>query len=212
MIWSNTEVLEAPAVIAVEEEDQDRNPSTVGTVELKFMSHRFFPLSISRWKMRNPRCCEPAGKGEQKVHVSQTNIPTFSVDTESDYVVVEGSVNGYPVNILIDTSAAATIVSSNVWEIIRSPGAELTSATGKKLVRVQGTPLKLNGTKNIDIELCSKKFSSDVIVADFLATNNILGRDFLKAHKCIIEMTPMKDLLHFKQHGMIVPIKSKQSN
>ena len=193
VIWSNT-VLEAPALISVKEEDQDRNPSTVGTVELKVMSYRVFPLSISRWKMRNPRCCEPAGEGEQKVHVSQTNIPTFSVDTESDYVVVEGSVNEYSVNILIDTCAAATIVSGKVWEIIRSPGAELTSATGKKLVGVQGTPLKLNGMTHIDIELCSEKFSSDVIVADFFATDNILGRDFLKAHKCIIEMTPMKDL------------------
>ena len=56
-----------------------------------------------------------AGEGEQKAYVSQTNIPTFSVDTESDYVV-EGRVNGYPVNILIDTGAAATIVSSDVWE------------------------------------------------------------------------------------------------
>ena len=54
-----------------------------------------------------------AGEGEQKAHVSQTNIPTFSVDSESDYVV-EGRVNGYPVNILIDTGAAATIVSSDV--------------------------------------------------------------------------------------------------
>ena len=57
-----------------------------------------------------------------------------------------------------------------------------------------------------------KNFSSDVIVADFLATDIIFGRDFLKLHKCTIEMTPMKDLLHFKQHGMVFPIKSKQSN
>ena len=40
-----------------------------------------------------------AGEGEQKAHVSQTNIPTFSVDTVSDYVD-EGCVDGYPVNIL----------------------------------------------------------------------------------------------------------------
>ena len=70
------------------------------------------------------------GKGEQKAHVSQTNIPTFSVDTESDYIV-DGWVNRYPVNILIDTSAAATIVSNDVWEKIRSPGPELISATGR---------------------------------------------------------------------------------
>ena len=66
-----------------------------------------------------------AGEGEQKAHICQINIPTFSVDTESDYVV-KGRVNRYPVNILIDTGAAATIVSSDLWEKIRSPGAELT--------------------------------------------------------------------------------------
>ena len=115
-----------------------------------------------------------AGKGEQKAHVSQTNIPTFSVDTESDYIV-EGRVNRCLVNILIDTGAAATIVLSDVWEKIRSPGEKLISATGKKLVEVQGTPLQLNGTTHIDIELCRENFLSDVIVADSLATDIILG-------------------------------------
>ena len=122
-------------------------------VELKVMSLEAVPLSRrnhSRRKTRNPQC--RAGEGEQKAHLSQTNIPTFSIDTESNYVV-EGRVNRYPVNILIDTGAAATIVSSDTWEKIRSPGAELISTTGKKLVGVQGTPLQLNGTTHIDIEL-----------------------------------------------------------
>ena len=153
----------------------------------------------------------PAGESEQKARVSQANISTFSVDSETDYIV-EWRVNEYLVNILIDTGAAATIVFNNVWEKMRSPGAELTSATGKKLVGVQGTPLRLNSITHIDIELCSEKFSSGVIVADSLATDIILGRDFLKTHKCNIEMTPVEDLLHFKQHGIVVPIKSKQSN
>ena len=113
-----------------------------------------------------------ASEGEQKAHVSQTNIPTFSVDTESDYAL-EGRVNGYSVNILNDTGAVAT--TSDVWEKIRSPGAELINASGKKLVGVQGTPLQLNGTTHIDVELCSEMFSSDVIVADSLATYIILG-------------------------------------
>ena len=134
-----------------------------------------------------------AGEGKQKAHVSQSNVPTFSVDTESDYIV-EGRVNGYPVNILIDAGAAASIVSNHVWEKIRSPGPELRSATEKKLVGVQGTLLQLNGTTHIDIELCSKKFSCDIIMADFLAADIILGQHFLKVNKCTIEMTPMKDL------------------
>ena len=33
-----------------------------------------------------------ADEGEQKAYVSQTNIPTFSLDTESDHFV-EGRVN-----------------------------------------------------------------------------------------------------------------------
>ena len=49
-------------------------------------------------------------------------------------------------------------------------------------------------------------------MSDSLATDIILGRDFLKAHKCTIEITPPKDLLNFKQHGKVVLIKSKQSN
>ena len=56
-----------------------------------------------------------AGESEQKARVSQANISTFSVDSETDYIV-EWRVNEYLVNILIDTSAAATIVSNNVWE------------------------------------------------------------------------------------------------
>ena len=68
----------------------------------------------------------------------------------------------------------ATIISSDIWEKIRSPGEELISSIGKKLVGVQGTPLQLNGTTHINIELCSEKLSSDVIVADSLATDIIL--------------------------------------
>ena len=45
VIWSNTEVLNAPTVIAVEEEHQDRNLSAVGTMELKVMSLEAVPLS-----------------------------------------------------------------------------------------------------------------------------------------------------------------------
>ena len=77
--------------------------------------------------------------------------------------------------------------------------AELLSTNNKKLVGVQGIPLQLVGAMQIDIELCSEEFQADVIVADSLPIDVILGRDFLKAQQCTIEMTPTRDVLHFKE-------------
>ena len=49
-----------------------------------------------------------ATKGESE---AQPSIPTFSVADETDYLL-EGHVNGIPTKILIDTGAAATVLSS----------------------------------------------------------------------------------------------------
>ena len=38
-----------------------------------------------------------------------------------------------------------------------------------------------------------------MIVADQTATELILGRDFLRAHQCIIEMGKSNDVLHFME-------------
>lgn len=99
------------------------------------------------------RACE----GELKAHEMDSTIPTFSISSESEYLL-SGSVNGIPASILVDTGAATTVLAKEVWDVLvaKTPEAQLESAAGKKLVGVQGTPLQLHGTTQVCLTLCTR--------------------------------------------------------
>ena len=122
-----------------------------------------------------------AGKRETLVAVSQategkveahTNISPFSVTNETG-CILDGHVNGIPTKILIDTGAAATVLAKEIWEKASPNGSKLLNTVEKKLV---GTPLQHHGTTTVQLTFRTK--STKVIVADQIATDLILGRDF----------------------------------
>ena len=45
-----------------------------------------------------------------------------------------------------------------------------------------------------------------MIVADALMSDVILGLDFLKTHGCIVELSKNRDVLYFKERGMMVTL------
>ena len=89
---------------------------------------------------------------------------------------MKGEVNRMPVNILVDTGAAATVLSEIMWDRINNSRAQLQSSTEWRLVGVQGTLLHLHGSTQVELELPPEKFPVDMIVSDTSA-DVILGCD-----------------------------------
>ena len=113
-------------------------------------------------------------------------------------------------NILVDTGAAATVLAKEVWDKAKTSEAQLASPEQKtRLVGVQGSPLQLCGAAEVCLELGGETFPTKVIVANSLTTDVILGRDFLKAQQCTIELGETRDVLHFKERGIAVAIDGK---
>ena len=147
-------------------------------------------------------------EGEHQAHVS-TIIPTLSVTSGKD-CVLEGLVNGVPTSILIDTGAATSVLSKDLWDKAKGSGSELGDAAGRKLVSVQGKPLQLYGSACVQLQLAAEKFPVEVMVAEIPTIDMIIGRDFLRNQECTIEMGKASDVLHVKSCGLKLPISKGQ--
>ena len=112
---------------------------------------------------------------------------------------------------MVDTGAAATVLSKSMWDHAKEPKTKLQGAGEQKLVGVQGTPLQLHGTTHMSLELPPEKFWVDVIVADTPTANVILGRDFLHSQRCTIEMGTSNDTLHVQARGQSIPMARSQA-
>ena len=138
--------------------------------------------------------------------ISETTVPTFSIGSKKAFGL-NGQINGVTVSISVDTGAAATVLSKEVWDRVNTAGAELDPVgTGVGLVGVQGSPLHLHGSTQQQLQLQGEIFPVKMIVADALMSDVILGRDFLKTHGCIVELSKNRDVLHFKERGMMVTL------
>ena len=138
-------------------------------------------------------------------------ITAVTINTEAD-CMLKGCVNGVSARILVDTGAAATILSKTLWD---RTGCKtlLTNLDRQKLVSVQGIPLHLHGGTQIELQLKDELFSVRVMVADTLTTgvDVILGRDFLRDHRCTIEMGDFKDRsISFILNGQEPPPQATQ--
>ena len=79
-------------------------------------------------------------------------------------------------------------------------------ATAQGLVGVQGSPLQIHGAASVEVELAKEKFTSRIIVVDSLTSEAILGKDFLRANKCVIDVG--RDTLHFETRGVTLSLNS----
>ena len=75
---------------------------------------------------------------------------------------------------------------------------------GKKLVRVEGSPLKVLGAANFNVVLEQQQFDVCFLIADSLTTEAILGRDFLRDNHCVIDVG--KNLIKFDTAGLTLKL------
>ena len=136
-----------------------------------------------------------AGEVDNSKATTPTNLPTSTTPTTHRLLPVNpAAALRVPVNVfgtglscIVDTGASVTLFHKDVWKR-EVPARELSPWEGRQLVSVDGTCVKVLGTAKVPIRIGHVVFQHDVIVADGLTTEGILGLDFLELHRCTVDM------------------------
>ena len=91
----------------------------------------------------------PRGGGYVKAQELQevtVTVPTLSVSSVASFSV-HGMIGSIPLELLVDTGAAVSLLNASVWKGINNTETRivLQQWSGKKLVGVNGTPLSVKG-------------------------------------------------------------------
>lgn len=89
---------------------------------------------------------------------------------------------------MLDTGAAVSLLDINVWNSVKGE-TTLSPWDCPGLVGVAGTPLQVNGTTELQVNFGGGRYLMNVIMADSLRTEAILGLDFLDTHQGIIDVS-----------------------
>ena len=147
---------------------------------------------------------------QSKIKRESNSIHTLSISALSEHHV-HGTIEGVPVDLLVDTGAAVTVMNSTVWdEVSRKQPTKTLQATQRGLIGVQGKPLDVRGVAELTIQLCAEEFPTQVMVVDSLSSGAILGRDFLRVNNCLIDMED--NVLQFKRRGFALSLTSGERN
>ena len=121
-------------------------------------------------------------------HIFVLTVPTLSVSSGASYRV-HGLIGSIPLQLLVDTGAAISLLSTDVWRRINTTGLPivLQQWTGKKLVGVNGAPLCVKGCVHAHVSIGSIPFERTFIVSGDLLVDAILGLDFIERHHCVID-------------------------
>ena len=133
--------------------------------------------------------------------LAHKEISIFPVNAATAFRVT-GSVGGISVTFLLDTGSAVTLVRRDLWDQIGS-GATLRPCE-HRLVGVDGSPLKIQGSAQITFQFGGVDFVTTVIVGDSLTTEAILGLDFLQEHRCTVDIGSKQ--LRVSGHKLVIPL------
>jgi len=100
-------------------------------------------------------------------------------------IFTNGKVNGVPTLLLVDTGSAVTIIHRRLWE--QGQASTLQKVDGGPIVAANGQSLSILGQVKSHILLAGGEFIHDVLVADDVSQDCLLGADFLTAHGFIID-------------------------
>ena len=126
----------------------------------------------------------PFEGSEQKAQHRDT-VLISNVSHESFFLYA--NLNGVGINFLVDTGAAVSLLHSSVWR--RLSGVALETWTGPRLVSVDGSALQILGGAKVTLRVEDAVVSLYVVVTDNLTTEGILGIDFLRHNRCIIDLS-----------------------
>ncbi|CAC5403729.1 unnamed protein product [Mytilus coruscus] len=132
-------------------------------------------------------------KSEVKSTINDNDAVVVSA-SEDAVMFVELSIQDVPVKFVVDTGATLTVVSSRVYDLIPDLCRPHLSETRSQIKSVCDKYLSLRGTDSFTLDFGKEKFTSEAVVTD-LQVDRILGLDFMKKNKCLIDVSTK--LLHF---------------
>ena len=99
---------------------------------------------------------------------SQDAIPALSHSVTMDYHL-QGTIEGGPARFLVDTGATMSILNKNIWDRLNqhNNSQPLTAVTDKKLVSVEGSPLKVLGAVHFHVIFEQQQFNVNFLVCRF---------------------------------------------
>ena len=142
---------------------------------------------------------------------SNDAVPAVSHSVTMD-CHLQGTIEGIPAKFLVDTGASTSVLAKTIWDRLNqgNNGSPITAVPSKKLVGVEGSPLKVIGAVHLSIVLEQQQFNVNFLVADSLTTEAILGRDFLRDNRCIIDVG--KSLIKFDTAGVALNLMGSSHN
>ena len=114
------------------------------------------PEDPSSRETRNPRHQSRACEGDPR---KATDISIFPVNPVPGYKASR-FVNNQPTQFVLDTGAAVTLLQRGIWEQMKLNKATLEPWNGQRLVGVEGTPLQVCGTVQVELRVGEETFKT----------------------------------------------------
>ena len=103
-------------------------------------------------------------------------------------VSINGSINGHPVSMLVDTGSAVTILHANAWKLSNSSNSTSLREPERPVIAANGENLALLGKATVSVQIGKTCVQHLVLVADNLMQECLLGADFLTNKGCIVDL------------------------
>ncbi|CAC5386676.1 unnamed protein product [Mytilus coruscus] len=127
-----------------------------------------------------------------KSEVKSLNAVVVSASEDAG-MFVELSIQDVPVQFVVDNGGTLTLVSTRVYDLIPDLYRPHMSKNRSQIKSVCDNYLSLGGKGSFTLDFGKKKFTSEAVVTD-LQVDGILGLDFMKKNKCLIDVSA--NLLH----------------
>ena len=93
---------------------------------------------------------------------------------------------GTTASFMLDTGAAVTLRREDRWKVTKNAEAKLEVWQDPNLVGADGTQIAVLGQVKTDVLMAGETFVQSMVIVKALATEGILGMDFLKDNECTI--------------------------
>ncbi|KHJ42433.1 hypothetical protein D918_07562 [Trichuris suis] len=122
-------------------------------------------------------------------------------------VKVLGYISGHQTELTIDTGAAVSLMDYALFNNVQP--SELTDVRSIRVLTATGNEMKIAGTSAAEVSIGgAPAVRHTVLVAQGLACPCLVGADFLRSHKCVIDFA--SGTLHI--HNYEVKLKSERRN
>ena len=134
-------------------------------------------------------CPQQRGSDNPKHNNMPSNVRKTSMISSAG-MYATGQVDGRNVECLVDTGATLTLISCDLWDLIRDK--HQLSSFETPLISASGNNLTVKGSTEIAIGFAGKFYPIRVVIAE-LDVDLVLGIDFMKNHQAMIDVN--QDLL-----------------